>query len=138
MIFLSNWWIIPKFFLSEPQEFEQSKVSECQNRSIHDSMWSPNFIRPILLFNKDDSIFNSSIQSRFGDNLKDMLPCSSNFNREVEIKENNEKELTLKFDLQDYKVNILNILYTLNKSIMGTTKLFINIIHCNLFYLFTA
>jgi len=93
----------------KPQEFEQSKVSECQNRSIHDSMWSPNFIRPILLFNKDDSIFNSSIQSRFGDNLKEMLPWSSNFNREVEIKENNEKELTLKFDLQDYKPNELKV-----------------------------
>jgi len=93
----------------KPQEFEKSKVSVYQNRSIHDSMWSPNFIRPILLFNKDDSIFNSSIQSRFGDNLKEMLPCSSNFNREVEIKENNEKELTLKFDLQDYKPNELKV-----------------------------
>ena len=72
-------------------------------------MWSPNFIRPILLFNKDDSTFNSSIQSRFGDNLKEMLPWSSNFNREVEIKENNEKELTLKFDLQDYKVRYFSI-----------------------------
>jgi len=93
----------------KPQEFEQSKVSECQNRPIHHSMWSPNFIRPILLFNKDDSTFNSSIQSRFGDNLKEMLPWSSNFNREVEIKENNEKELTLKFDLQDYKPNELKV-----------------------------
>merc|ERR1712038_1685468 len=91
------------------QEFEQSKISECQNGSIYESMWSPNFIRPILLFNKDDSIFNSSIQSRFGENLKEMLPCSSNFNREVEIKENNEKELTLKFDLQDYKPNELKV-----------------------------
>ena len=101
-------------------------------------MWSPNFIRPILLFNKDDSIFNSSIQSRFGENLKEMLPCFSNFNREVEIKENNEKELTLKFDLQDYKVKYFEYMIYLNQIYYKNTKLFINIIHSNLSYLFTA
>merc|ERR1711963_495387 len=73
----------------------------------HDSFWTPSFIRPILLFNKDDSIFNTSMQSRFEDRLKDMFPCSSNFSREVD--ENNEKELALKFDLKDYKPNELKV-----------------------------
>ena len=82
-------------------------------------MWSPNFIRPILLFNKDDSTFNSSIQSRLGDNLKEMLPWSSNFSREVEIKENNEKELTLKFDLQDYKVNHIEYIIYLKQILLA-------------------
>jgi len=44
------------------------------------------------------------MQSRFEDRIKDMFPCSSNFSREVEVDENNEKELALKFDLKDYKV----------------------------------
>merc|ERR1712198_833694 len=65
--------------------------------------------RPILLFNKDDSIFNTSIQSKFEDSIKDMFPYTSNFSRDVEINENDEKGLTLKFDLKDYKPNELKV-----------------------------
>ena len=35
-----------------------------------------------------------------------MFPCTSTFSRDVEINENDEKELTLKFDLKDYKVRL--------------------------------
>jgi len=91
------------------QENKQSNVNECETRSLHDSRWTPSFIRPILLFNKDDSIFNTSIQSKFEDSIKDMFPCTSNFSRDVEINENDEKELTLKFDLKDYKPNELKV-----------------------------
>jgi len=91
------------------QENKQSNVNECETRSLHDSRWTPSFIRPILLFNKDDSIFNTSIQSKFEDRIKDMFPCTSNFSRDVEINENDEKELTLKFDLKDYKPNELKV-----------------------------
>jgi len=91
------------------QEKKQSNVNECETRSMHDSRWTPSFIRPILLFNKDDSIFNTSIQSKFEDRIKDMFPCTSNFNRDVEVNENDEKELTLKFDLKDYKPNELKV-----------------------------
>jgi len=76
---------------------------------MHDSLWTPRFIRPILLFNKDDSIFDTSIQSKFEDRIKDMFPCTSNFSRDVEVNENDEKELTLKFDLKDYKPNELKV-----------------------------
>ena len=38
-----------------------------------------------------------------------MFPCTSNFSRDVEINENDEKELTLKFDLKDYKVRIYKL-----------------------------
>jgi len=38
-----------------------------------------------------------------------MFPCTSNFSRDVEINENDEKELTLKFDLKDYKPNELKV-----------------------------
>jgi len=38
-----------------------------------------------------------------------MFPTSSNFNREVEVNQNNEKELTLTFDLKDYKPNELKV-----------------------------
>merc|ERR1712243_341566 len=55
------------------------------------------------------SIFNTSIQSKFEDSIKDMFPCTSNFSRDVEINENDEKELTLKFDLKDYKPNELKV-----------------------------
>ena len=96
-------------FLSGEQENKQSNVNECETRSLHDSRWTPSFIRPILLFNKDDSIFNTSIQSKFEDSIKDMFPCTSNFSRDVEINENDEKELTLKFDLKDYKVRIYKL-----------------------------
>jgi len=85
------------------------RINECENKAEHDSFWTPSFIRPILLFNKDDSIFNTSMQSRFEDRIKDMFPCSSNFSREVEVDENNEKELALKFDLKDYKPNELKV-----------------------------
>jgi len=91
------------------QENKQSNVNECETRSLHDSRWTPSFIRPILLFNKDDSIFNTSIQSKFEDSIKDMFPCTSNFSRDVEINENDEKELTLKFDLKDYKPNEMKV-----------------------------
>merc|ERR1712198_394997 len=72
------------------QENKQSNVNECETRSLHDSRWTPSFIRPILLFNKDDSIFNTSIQSKFEDSIKDMFPCTSNFSRDVEINEHDE------------------------------------------------
>jgi len=91
------------------QENKQSNVNECETRSMHDSRWTPSFIRPILLFNKDDSIFDTSIQSKFEDRIKDMFPCTSNFSRDVEVNENDEKELTLKFDLKDYKPNELKV-----------------------------
>jgi len=91
------------------QENKQSNVNECETRSMHDSRWTPSFIRPILLFNKDDSIFNTNIQSKFEDRIKDMFPCTSNFSRDVEVNENDEKELTLKFDLKDYKPNELKV-----------------------------
>jgi len=91
------------------EENKQSNVNECETRSLHDSRWTPSFIRPILLFNKDDSIFNTSIQSKFEDRIKDMFPCTSNFSRDVEVNENDEKELTLKFDLKDYKPNELKV-----------------------------
>ena len=96
-------------FFSGEQENKQSNVNECETRSLHDSRWTPSFIRPILLFNKDDSIFNTSIQSKFEDSIKDMFPFTSNFSRDVEINENDEKELTLKFDLKDYKVRIYKL-----------------------------
>ena len=35
-----------------------------------------------------------------------MFPCTSTFSRDVEINENDEKELTLRFDLKDYKVRL--------------------------------
>merc|ERR1711963_1227782 len=57
----------------------------------------------------DDSIFNTKFQSRFEDRIKDMFPCTSNFSRDVEVNENDEKELTLKFDLKDYKPNELKV-----------------------------
>jgi len=91
------------------QEKKQSNVNECETRSLHDSRWTPSFIRPILLFNKDDSIFNTSIQSKFEDRIKDMFPRTSDFSRDVEVNENDEKELTLKFDLKDYKPNELKV-----------------------------
>jgi len=91
------------------QENKQSNVNEFETRSMHDSLWTPRFIRPILLFNKDDSIFDTSIQSKFEDRIKDMFPCTSNFSRDVEVNENDEKELTLKFDLKDYKPNELKV-----------------------------
>jgi len=91
------------------QENKQSNVNECETRSMHDFRWTPSFIRPILLFNKDDSIFDTSIQSKFEDRIKDMFPCTSNFSRDVEVNENDEKELTLKFDLKDYKPNELKV-----------------------------
>jgi len=91
------------------QEKKQSNVNACETRSMYDSRWTPSFIRPILLFNKDDSIFNSSIQSKCEDRIKDMFPCTSNFSRDVEVNENDEKELTLKFDLKDYKPNELKV-----------------------------
>jgi len=91
------------------QENKQSNVNECETRSLHDSRWTPSFIRPILLFNKDDSIFNTSLHSKFEDRIKDMFPCTSNFTRDVEVNDNDEKELTLKFDLKDYKPNELKV-----------------------------
>jgi len=91
------------------QENKQSNVNESETRSLYDSRWTPSFIRPILLFNKDDSIFNTSLHSKFEDRIKDMFPCTSNFSRDVEVNENDEKELTLKFDLKDYKPNELKV-----------------------------
>ena len=38
-----------------------------------------------------------------------MFPCTSNFSRDVEINENDEKELTLRFDLKDYKVRLYKL-----------------------------
>merc|ERR1719226_172662 len=38
-----------------------------------------------------------------------MFPSTSDFSRDVEVNENDEKELTLKFDLKDYKPNELKV-----------------------------
>ena len=38
-----------------------------------------------------------------------MFPRTSDFSRDVEVNENDEKELTLKFDLKDYKVRIYKL-----------------------------
>ena len=54
------------------------------------------------------------MQSRFEDRIKDMFPSSPNFNREVEVNQNNEKELTLTFDLKDYKVMKYEVIWKSN------------------------
>merc|ERR1719436_776778 len=38
-----------------------------------------------------------------------MFPCTSNFSRDVEINENDEKELNLTLDLKDYKPDELKV-----------------------------
>lgn len=70
----------------------------------------PRWIRPILLFNKDDSIFHTNMRSKFNDRWNNMVQDQQkdkHFTRDVEVNQNDSKELNLTFDLKDYKVRQL-------------------------------
>jgi len=72
----------------------------------------PNWVRPILLFNKDESVFNTNMQSKFNDRWKNLIhdhQKEKHAIREVEVNQNDSKELKLTFDLNDYKPNELKV-----------------------------
>lgn len=72
----------------------------------------PSWVQPILLFNKDESVFNTNMQSKFNDRWKNLIhdhQKEKHAIREVEVNQNDSKELKLTFDLNDYKPNELKV-----------------------------
>jgi hypothetical protein len=94
------------FLEKEVRSDEKTKLNECE-KTVQCTQESPRWIRPILLFNKDDSIFHTNMQSKLNDRWNTMIQDQKknrDFTREVEVNQNDSKELKLTFDLKDYKV----------------------------------
>lgn len=93
------------------QSNEKTKLRECE-KNMPCAQETTRWIRPILLFNKDDSTFHTNMQSKFNDKWKNMVQDQQKDRhsiREVEVNQNNPKELNLTFDLKDYKPNDLKV-----------------------------
>jgi len=90
---------------------EKTKLHECENK-MQCQQQPPRWIRPILLFNKDDSIFHTNMLSKLNDRWNNMVQDqqkNKTFTREIEVNQNDSKELNLTFDLKDYKPDELKV-----------------------------
>jgi len=107
---------VEKHHTSIPKETTQPPNQEAKIHGIEPKLKFtqevPSWFRPILLFNKDESIFNTNMQSKFYDNWKNLIHDQQKEKhaiREVEVNQNDPKELKLTFDLNDYKPNELKV-----------------------------
>ena len=117
---------------------EKTKFHDCE-KNVQCDQTKTSLIRPILLFNQDDSIFRTNLESRFKDRWNNLMQDQShatNFTREIEVNKDDSKELNLTLDLKDYKVGKVWIKYNLLKKF--SSKLCNLIMTCltfNIFYI---